>query len=704
MKPEAFKIPNKPEELITWAERQGDAAYRLPEFMSKQNMAFMLGQQWGVWDKSTKRFRNESNERRGDPNAPVRITINKIGGHVERTIARLTKSIPIPETRPVSDSQDDVNAAKVGTRILDHEMNRLKLQHRLIDLYFWVLPLGWSFLHLRWDPKAGAKAATDPETGETIPVGEIAMEVVPAYEVRLDPNARTWWDARWCRRDVVMTREAVFEQYGVAVEADGSEAQAWEWRDLAAYGEGNVNVENDRRKDTDTVTVKQFWMLPGGRRNPEGLVFTYCGKQMLEGPMPFPYAHNHLPFVPLNLLPPVGGSPAGRTWVTDLVQIQKDYNDARSREATIRRTLTPKIVAPTGSIDPNKLTTRVEVITYNPLGQAPQLQMPDGRWMSQYEQGMDRADAEMGERAGQAEVSQGNAATSAPAASIMALQEADETKLAISAQQLVEAIKELGWQTLMLVKQFWVEERVVRTWSRDGLLEVGHFNQASIGDQLDVHVTSESALPRSKSARVQMAIDLWAQQIITDPKVFVRMLDLPGTDFLVETLNLDAAQAEREHGHLVNKEMVEARVWHNHQAHLQTHDQFRKSEEYDKLPPDVQAHIDGHCMAHYQALQLQAAGMLPGNVGSLGMMDTDGLPGEQQSNGAQTTNPTGQNGYGIDPLTGMPQDPLQVAAGLAPSALNGAAAQASQSPVGGLGNPGAVPGQSADSVAYRTGS
>lgn len=692
---EDFTVPKDPKKLITWAERRADEAYLIPEFQSKQNLAFMLGQQWGVWDSQRRRFQNAP-AHRGDPNAPVRITINKIAGHVERTISRLTKSVPIPEVRPVTDTQFDVNAAKVGTRILDHEFTRLSFQQRLIELYFWVLPLGWSFFHVRWDPRAGSTAALDPETGEPIPMGEIALDIVPAFELRVDPNARHFRDAMWVVRDVVMTREAVYEQYGKVVDAEDAESQAQEWRALIGDGTDMAPLNNDRRDKVGKgfVKVRQFWMRPGGRIAPEGLVFTWCGKTVLEDPMPFPYAHGELPFIPLNLLPAVGGTPAGRTWVTDLVQIQKDYNDARSREATIRRILTPKIVAPIGSIDPNRVTSRVEVITYNPIGQPPNLSLPDGRWMAQFEQGMNRADAEMGERAGQAEVSQGRAATSAPAASIMALQEADETKLAISAHELSETIKKVGWQVLMLVKQFWVEERVIRTWSRDGKLQVDHFTQASLGDQLDVHVTSESSLPRSKSARVQMAIDLWAQQIIQDPRVFVRMLDLPGTDFLVETLNLDNQQAEREHGYLLDMIPVEARVWHNHQAHIVTHEEFRKSEEYDHLTPEQQAWFDGHVDAHYFQLGLP----VQGNIGPF-----LNRPG-QGPNGAQTTNPTGANGLGTDPVTGLPQDPLAVAAGLAPSSARGAAAQAAQSPVGGTGNPGPVPGQSPEEVAYRTGS
>lgn len=682
--PDQFKAPTNDDALIVWANKKRDAAFKLPEHQAKQNLAFVQGQQWGVWDGRRKRF-HQADTRRGDPNAPVRITVNKIGGIVERVISRILKNIPIAECRPVTDTVSDVNAAKVGTRILDHELNaRLKLQQRLIEVYTWALPLGWSFLHVRWDPTAGPIVGTVDEEGNEVQVhqGEVVLDECPAFELRLDPNARRFRDAMWCVRDVVMTKEAAYEQYGVMPEAEDATSLADEWRQLSGPGDEHTGTGGKPADAASFVTVHQLWVRPGSRANPDGLVFTWCGKTVMEKAKPFPYEHGKLPFVPFNILPALGGAPNGRTWVTDLVPLQRDYNDARSREAMIRRTLTPKILAATGQIDPNRLTSRVELVTYNPTGPQPQFMLPDGRWMSQFQAGMERADTEMGERAGQTDVSSGRAATSAPAASILALQEADETKLAITTHELAASVEELAHQVLMLCKQFWDEERTVRTWSRDGVLEVSHFRGSDLGQQLDVHVSSEAGLPRSKTARTQLAIDLWSQGILTDARDFVRLLDLPGSDFLVETLNLDNKQAEREIGHILAGEVVEAKTWHNHQAHITTHDEFRKSEEYEHLDPQQQAALDGHIMAHYQQMLDQmmndpmAAGAAP--------------PGA----GPETTNPTGANGEPIDPTTGLPQDPNAMAGGLAPTALQGAM----NMPVGGTGQPGPVPGTTPDGL------
>ena len=682
-----FQVPTDPTKLITWLDRRYGEARRLPERTSKLNIAYILGFQWINWDATKHRLMRAKPAARGNDSTPtVQITVNKIGALVERIIARLTRNSPIPECRPVTGTASDVDAAKVGTRVLTHEMHRLEWPSFMTRLYFWVVGLGWSFVHVRWDPEAGD--IVGEVEGSDVHKGDIVFEEVPGTEIRLDPNARTWEAARWCVRTVTMTPEAIYEQYGVTgLMADTSErSMADEVYDLAAHTGANQISEAARSTSApERSAVHQFWLRPGGRSDPAGLVVTWSGSTILEAPKPFPYDHGQLPFVPFSLLPGIG-IPEGRTWVDDLRSQQNDYNDARSREATLRRILTPKILAARGQMDTQRLSSKVEVWDYAPTGPEPTIWLPDGRWLQQYEQAMSRADMEMGDRAGQAEVSQGKAPAGAPAAAILALQEADESKLAISARELASSTQRLGWHVLMLVKQYWSEERVIRTWSQDGVLEVKHFSGANLGEQLDVHLTAESALPRSKSSRAQLAMDLWDRKIITDPHLFVRMLEIPGLGFVSDDLNLDAAQAEREHADLVDPEafIPEARVWHNHVVHIQTHDNFRKSEEYENLAPVQRARFDGHVDAHYAAVRGQMGQPTP--VGTPYMPELAPLaPG-----------PGGGGDAYMDPLTGMPPDPVAVASGQAASGL-------SHNPPSNLGGAGQVPGIDPETQARLTG-
>ncbi len=585
-----FAVPSGDDKLVSWLEAKRDSGRaRMPDLSMKLNLAYLLGHQWITWDRNRQRF-ERIHVSPNDPNAPIRITVNKIAPTVEHFIARLTKVAPIPECRPVSDEDDDIDAAKVGSRILDHEMTRLDWHAMLIGLYFWVTPLGWSFIHVGWAPNEGEAVGRDDD-GD-VHQGEITLEAVPAFQLAVDPNAMCMEEAKWCVRTVSMTQEAVWERWGVEVE--GAHPTRSIVDDVYALADGT----NDRasKRKVDQVDVHQFWMLPC-RAKPEGMVVTWSGQEILEKPKAFPYKHEHLPFVEFDLLPGLG-TREGRTWVTDLLPLQADYNDARSREAHLRRVLTPKIIAPVGSMDPQRISSRVELWSYNPTGNEPRFEVPPNGWMQQYEQGMERTSSEIAERAGQNDRSTAPSGASLSAASVQAIQEQDDTKLAISVKLMARAVSELGWQMLELVRQFWTEERLVRTWSQEGELQVAHFSGADLEHQLDVHLSTESALPKSKAARRELLDLMWDKRIITDPRLYVRTLDVPGVDFISEQLSVDTKQAQRENQELAVGNHVEVNSFDNHMVHIKEHNDFRKSADYEKMPKTLRAVIDGHVDVH----------------------------------------------------------------------------------------------------------
>lgn len=698
---DTYVIPEDPEKLVKWLNDHKDRGMRRqPDLQMKMNLAYVLGHQWIVWDRDKRQFRRPQ-WRANDTNAPIRITVNKIGGIVERTIARLLKEAPEPECRPASDDETDEGAARVGSRILDHEMDRTDWKTQLVDLYFWVTTLGYSYIHLYWDPSAGSVIGTLPAPDEAadeqaapqdVSEGEVRIEVVPAFELAVDPNARKWDEAWWCVRTVSMTKEACFVKFGFVP------ATAVSGRTLVDEVYELTDKNREDRPYQDTVAVHQMWIRPGSKLSQEGLVVTWAGSTIIEQ-KPFPYEHGRLPFEQFDLLPGLG-TREGRTWVTDLIPIQADYNDSRSREAAIRRQMVPKMLYPVGSIDPQRLTTRVEAVPYLPTGNPPSWQMPDARWQAAHETVMQRATQELGERSGMGEVSSGSAPASMPAASVMALQEADDTKMAITMKLMSKGISRVGWMWLMLVKQFWQEPRLVRTWSQEGDIEVEDFIGSDLGQQLDVHVDSESSLPKSKTARLNLLMELLQiPGMFSNPRDFLKLLDLPGISPMMATMSIDNKQAERENSRLLDGEPCRVHDFDNHAVHMQEHNDFRKSENYEKiekqamqetaeqmqqlqasgidpsqidpsmLPPageatQIQAAFDAHVAAHQELAMAQLQ---------------NAMMAEQQQPGAQP-------GEAPPPGDRMSESGINTAAG-----------------VGAPNEPGAVPGIGADDQAARMG-
>lgn len=691
-----FAVPTKggDEALLAWLKRKQELGkLRIPDLQMRLQMAFVLGHQWAIWDKTQGKFQQPKN-RSNDPNPPVRITANKIGSIVERSIAKLTKQAPMPAARPISDGNDDADAARVATRIIEHELDRMKWEAMLTRFYFWPVTLGYSFLHVYWDPDAGpevgklnevGKLAQPGEDARSVKQGNVCIDIVPAFELSVDPNAHdSMEEALWCLRTTSWSREAVWDKWGVNPEApEYGRSLADDVYALATNGEG-VTGTYQSKNNSDYVYVHQFWMKPC-RAAPQGLVVTWCGSTILEKKEKFPYEHGRLPFIQFDLLPGLG-TREGRTWVTDLIPLQIDYNDARSREATIRRLLAPKILAPTGSIDPQRVTARVEVITYAPTGEKPTMMIPDSGWTQQFEEGMLRADQEMGDRAGQSDASAGRAHASQPAASILALQEADETKLAISEKQLNAGIERVGWQLLRLVKQFWSEDRTVRTWSdADGMVEMYHYSKANLSDELDVHIAGESGVPRSQAARAQLALDLHSRGIppFTDPQVLMKFIDIPGADIVMDALNVDTRQAHRENGWLLMGHPVEIHLFDKHFVHIMEHADEMKSIDYEQAPPEIKANFDGHYAAHMEQIQTMFQN------GDIVGLTTAGFPIGGGAGGSGV-----RENINFKDVSPEAQSQMLTKGGIM---LPKGASPAADSGIGGPGQPGHVPGQTTES-------
>lgn len=684
---EKFVPPSGDDEaLIAWVEtKRKKGKDRIPHVQMRLSMAMVLGHQWAIWDRDRGRFATPIT-RKSDPNPPVRITANKIGGIVERSVAKLTKEAPMPTLRPTSEDDKDADTAKVGTRLLEHELDRIRWDSKLTEFYLnWVTPLGYSYIHPWWDTSDGPSVGNVEDVD--IKLGNIRVDLVPGFELAVDPNANEMEEALWAVRTTSWTKEAVWNKWGKypeAAEYGGSIADdVYALSMTGASDQGATSTSRLNHHNNDFVYVHQFWMRPC-RAVPDGMVLTYCGKTILEKQAKFPYKHGKLPFIQFNMLPGMG-TREGRTWVTDLIPLQIDYNDARSREATIRRLLTPKILAPTGSIDPNRVTARVEIITYAPTGDKPQMMIPDSGWMAQFEEGMNRADQEMGDRAGQSDASAGRAPASQPAASILALQESDDTKLAISVKQMNAGVEKLGSMLLSLIQQFWNEDRTIRTYSdTDGALEIWHYQKGSVTGAFDVHVASESGVPRSAAARAQLALDLNQRGIppFTDPMVLMKFIDMSGSDIVMDALNIDTRQAHRENGLLISGVDVEIHPFDKHFVHVVEHANMMKTVDYEQLPPAGKAIVDAHYEAHMQVIQqLMASQDMVG-------LQMAGFPmgggGGSSSGGPRET-------INFKDVAPQQQAQMETQAGLVPppAAPQGPAAATG---IGGPGQPGHVPG------------
>lgn len=697
----------EPQALIKRFEdmnREGVKRRKMADSQARLNLAFYRAYQYVEPGRSDASVLTRI-ERPDDEDAPIMLTINKIGEKVNRLVPKVYKGDVQPECRPRSDEDDDVGASLVGTQILASEYDRMHMQTLKIRTGFAVVPAGWGFWHQYWDGDAGELVDIDDD-GTPVYEGEICTEFCWHSEITYadcpfyDPRK-----TRWAIRTIALHPDEVWERYGKEVEEplpartiEDELANLWEpGADHGAKG----------------VAVRQMWIRPGGLRAvPEGLCITWAGSTILEAAKPWPYKRQkHLPFVQVNYLSPQGSS-WGRSPVSDGIEPQMDYNDARSILADYRKRLIPHTYGWKGGVDTDMLDGSLQYVEVNPVvPELPRTDVPSPAWMEPHMATIKLADQELSDMMHVSDSNTGGLAGTSPAAGVFALSEAASEPLAVPAMELAEAMSEHGHQILMLVREFWDDDRLIRTWSRAGQLEVKRFRAADLEGEFDVHVSIESVLPRSKAGRSELALQMLDRQMI-GPRRFLQMIEAPVSDVLTQSFAAHERKAERENARMavdglkipvdgaadeqgqaafhsaIAKALPLVAEEDNDEVHLEVHEDHMVGPEFERYPAKVQALFRQHAAWHRQMI----ASRMQGGVG--GSPDTASTGGPVQTDGSQQpVNPV-LAAAGMQP---QPEVPPRTDAAANPPDLENLAS------IGGVGNPGPVPGVSPDAQAALMG-
>jgi hypothetical protein len=244
---------------------------------------------------------------------------------------------------------------------------------------------------------------------------------------------------------------------------------------------------------------------------------------------------------------------------------------------------------------------------------------------------------------GEREVSRGSTppgVTSGTAISY--LQEASNQYLTPQYQSIESGIEKIAVQTIELFVQYVDIPRKIRTIGADGAFDTMLLKGADIASGTDIRVESGSSFAKSKAAQEARVMDMFAVGIIDQPAA-ARMLELGGVQKIMDTLNVAERKAQRENikmKMLTDDDVEMARQeamqqimtqlppeamenpeimqeienmpapaiisvddFDMHEVHVETHNKFRMSQEYEILSDAVKAQFAEHVGQHEAAIQ-----------------------------------------------------------------------------------------------------
>lgn len=596
------------------------------------NLSFLKGQQWVKWNKQRQMLYIP-------PTPPwrIRVTINLIQPIVRTMLGKLIAQRSQAKVQPANDSPSAVQDARAQDELLDYLWDVCDSEDESQEALRWAIITGTGLHHPCWDksigdeltypdtdengqphPMAGQvvrepnpETGVDDGTGNVVHMGQIDHIAVSPFQFFPEPMATKIKDMEWCFYVSVRPSSYVLRKYGVKIEEETVSQD-----DFLQF-----NTQGDDMQlgnETKGVIVKEFWRRPTSE-HPEGQYVVYADTQVLAN-LPNPYPTFPLPFIEVKDST-VPGRFWGRSVVSDLVPLQREFNRLKSQAAEIRQgTARPKWHAFEGALIPGKpiTTAPAEVLVTRlvpgaPNGGAP-TKIVGGDVPVSFNAEAQALQAQFFEIAGIHDFSRGLQGLGGVRAGyiVQMLLEEDGTRMGVLKGNFDRSVVELEKAKLKLAKQFYTEPRTISVISPDNTTEVKEFYAEKIADDPQVRVIESGALPASWAARQQFILELRQQGLIKDDRVSLELLGLANVKGVYDKINLDIRQAQRENDILSQGNQIPAHDYDNHLVHGQEHDDYRKGEVFEQLAasnPEVAnafvAHMESHKQLMQQAMQGQ---------------------------------------------------------------------------------------------------
>ena len=615
LRPEATVLPppQPPEMEALAAEIEAEYRRRRQERRGLElkwrlNQRFLAGDQYCDVIEELGELAQAGEERTG------RAVYNMIAPIEETRLSKLERAQPSLTVRPQTDEAADVTAARTATRLLKTAFDTLNMPRLQAEAARWAELCGCAFYKSVWDPRAGLALGVTAE-GEPVFEGDIAVSVVPAYEIFPECCWRDGLDSQnsLIHARVYTTRE-IKNRWGVSLPG----------RPLNVYGASpafpraeDAFVQPETLEDAELVL--EYYQRPDGDF-PQGRHVTVAGGQVLHaGPLPFRNGENggrDFPFVQqLCLSEP--GCFFGGTVIQRLIPLQRDYNAVINRinEHTARMTA-GNILAEQGSLVNEALLDEGfepgTVIEYRP-GTTPPSWLRVSEVPVTLLERLALLRRDFNEISGVSEMARASSLTGQVSSGIALdiLREQDDTRIALTGRHIRRAVQQLGRQWLRLLREFAVAPRITRAAGSDaGDMALLIWSGGDLSSD-DIAVDTDAELSSTPAQRRQLALELLRAGLFQDPDThqlsrenrarLMEIFQFGHWESLTAVDELHRTRACREQLELLGGTVPALMSVDNHALHIFEHTRFALGAEFRRLQQEQPAlaqalimHIEGH--------------------------------------------------------------------------------------------------------------
>lgn len=591
------------------------------------NLSYYANKQWAYYQNGRVNTLTGQNGRE-------LVTDNRIMPVVTHRVSRKVKNRPVFVCTPYTQDDADVEAARIGEKVLEADWDTLDLQQKLFQAVLWADVASDGFWKIYWDSTIGEKEdflfgvdgsplynpedntplraseqhIVPPEVLDMVQVrpiapGDVCVEVISPLELFPDPLATGMEDIEWMIEEKIRSVEYVRQRY--PMDADGQEFVPTPDADIPEGLVGSSLTSGFAVDYTNYKGVKvyEYWCKPNSS-HPKGKRCVWINDKLMvedsEPPDAMPYVRFPSVEVP------------GRFWslaiTSHLRGPQEQLNKIRTQILENAKRLGNLSLVSSRQANVEYHGVPGEHVKYDATVQdaKPDFLVPPNI-PTYVENEIERILSSMDEISGIHEVSKATVPTGVTAASaINLLQEQDDTRIGPEIQAMERALEIAGTKILRLRAKFNTDERTIRIAGEEGNWDIFAFKGALLGTDPQVEVQAGSAMPRSKAAKQAAMTEIlgliFQYGIQVDQRALRRYLknyEAGALETLFGNLSEDESQVTREHRRMIEGNAVPINPGvDDHDFHIQAHNEFQKSNRYDSLDPRVKLLFEEHVNEH----------------------------------------------------------------------------------------------------------
>ena len=552
------------------------------------NLSFLAGKQY-VFYNQTAEMLQQVLLRKGK----MRIVDNKLLPRYRKQVSRLIRNNPSVTVVPSSSDQEDIEAARKGTKFLKHFWRNGKMKKKVRELGGWIYGCGNGFLSDAWDPMLGP-TKLNTEKGTLEYEGDVTCGVWSPLEVGFPVTGLGDTDLHampWMMRMKYRSLEYLAANY------EDGERVLNEQRPPGTLDVAMLwNPSGDIASEVEGATLIELYVKPN-KKFPQGLFLVGSNKVML-GKSIYPFNHYHMEqFKDIE----VPGVFWGMATMEAAIWLQKIHNKTLSDIVEFNKIMARgKYLIPRGSkmeIEPDD--THGQKLLYTPvMGHKPEILDLKGL-PATYDKALMLVANGLMELFHQHEVTQGtNKSDIRSGDMVELLLESDDMGNVPTHAVFEESLEACLHRILLRVQKGYTTERMIKIAGEANNYEVLSFKGADLKDNTDVFVKKESTLPDSRTIRNKRVMDRYSAGLYgmpEDPKVqrkVLKMLDDAIVEDIYGETHLDEQNANVENRALLEQPgvVLASNDYDNDGVHLQIHRNFRKGRTYQKVKEqDAQA-------------------------------------------------------------------------------------------------------------------